>query len=72
MMEMTNKIITIGYTYAKRRLKEPLDIFCKFSHIGRIIAWIPSRLAWTPELQGRDRYLIWNIPPKEYAGTNNK
>ena len=51
---ITNNIMNFGYTYAKCRLKNPPDIFCKISHIGRIMAHIPSRLSWTLALQGRD------------------
>ena len=50
VLVMTNNIMTLGYTYAKCRLKNIPDIFCKIAHIGRLIAWIPSRLAWTAAL----------------------
>ena len=50
----TNNIMTLGCTYATRRLKQTPDIFCKISHIGQLIAWILSRLAWNPALQGTD------------------
>ena len=30
---ITNNIMTIGYTYAKLRLKNPPDIFYKHTHI---------------------------------------
>ena len=29
----TNNIMTLGYTYAKRRIKNPRDIFCVVAHI---------------------------------------
>ena len=50
LLVMTNNITTLGYIYAKRRLNKPPDIFCKISHIGRVIALILSSLAWNAEL----------------------
>ena len=47
-MLMTNNTMTLGYTYVKLRLKKPPDIFYKLTHNVRIIAWITSRLSWTP------------------------
>ena len=58
VLATTNNIMTLGYTYAKQRLKKPPENFLKFWHIGRIIAWIPSRLAWNTSLRGRDRSLL--------------
>ena len=37
MILMTNNIITLGYTYAKLRLNNHPEIFCKLTHIGGII-----------------------------------
>ena len=42
ILVMTNNM-TLGYTYAKRRIKKTPDIFCKIAYIGRLIAWTPSR-----------------------------
>ena len=53
ILVITNNITTLVYTHAKHRLNKPHDIFCEIEHIGRKIAWIPSRLAWTPALRGR-------------------
>ena len=69
---MTNNIITLGYTYAKLRLKNPPDIFCKIAHIGRLIVWIPSSLFCTPTILGRVRSLINLIPPNTFTVTNNQ
>ena len=41
VMEATNNIMNLGYTYAKRRLKNPPDIIYKGTHIGRLITWTP-------------------------------
>ena len=69
---MINKIMIIGYTYVKLRIKNPLDIFYKIAHTGRLIAWIPSRLAWTLAIQGRDQYLLCPSLPTEFYGTKNQ
>ena len=50
VLVMTNNIITFSYTYAKCRLNNPPDIFYKLTHTCRIIARIPPRFAWTPEI----------------------
>ena len=55
--------INLGYTYAKIRLKNTPEILFKLAHIVRITAWIPSRLAWTPDLQGRYWSLQCPAPP---------
>ena len=44
ILMITNNVMTVGYTNAKRRLKNPPNIFHQISHISRLIAWIPSRL----------------------------
>ena len=72
ILGMTNNIMTLGYAYDKRRLKKPPDILCKIAHIGRIIAWILSRLAWNTELRGRDQSLLRPIPPKAFSRSNNQ
>ena len=64
--------MALGYTYYKRRLSNPPDIFCEISHTGRLIAWIPSRLSWTPPLQGRDISLLRHRFPKKFTGINNQ
>ena len=69
---ISNNIMTLGYTYAKRRLKKPLDIFCQIEHISRLMAWIPSILSWTPTLRGREQYLLRPSFPKAFTGTNNQ
>ena len=69
---MTNNIINLVYTYAKRRLKNPLEIFYQIAHTSQIIAWIPSRLFWTPEFRVRDRSLLRPIFPKALTVTNNQ
>ena len=63
VLAMNNNIMNLGYTYSKRRLKNPPDIFYKLIHTGWIIVWIPSRLAWTLELLGRDQSLLCTTPP---------
>ena len=50
VLGMTNNIITLGYTYDKFRLNNPPEVFYKIIHNGRVISWIPSRLAWNPAL----------------------
>ena len=60
---MTNNIMDLGYTYAKLRLKNPPDNFCQIAHISQLIAWIPSRLSWTPAIQGgRETPTVSQIP----------
>ena len=54
ILVMTNNITHLCYTYSKCRLKNPPGILYKITHTGQIITWIPSRLAWTLALQGRD------------------
>ena len=51
VLVMTKNSTTLGYTYSKLRLKNPPKIFYKLTHIGRLIAWTPSRLAWDTALQ---------------------
>ena len=53
---MTNNVMTLGYSYAKRRLKNPPNIFYQILHISRLIAWIPSILP------GLLRYEGWTDP----------
>ena len=69
---ITNNITTFGYTYANCRLKKPHVIFCKMSHTGWIIAWIPPKLAWTLELLGTDQSLLRPILPTTFSRTNNQ
>ena len=38
VMAMTNNLMYLGYTYAKRKLKKTPNIFYKITHICRIIA----------------------------------
>ena len=38
VLVMNNNITKLGYTYAKRRIKNPPDIFCKISHTNGLIA----------------------------------
>ena len=40
IMVIKNNIMDLGYTYAKRSLNDPLDIFFKIAHIGPLIACI--------------------------------
>ena len=47
-------IMILGYNYTKLRLNNPPDIFCEITQIGRLVAWITLKLAWTQELPGRD------------------
>ena len=56
----------------KAQAQGPPEIFYEISHIGRLLAWIPSRLAWTPALRGRDLSLLHPILPKVFTGTNNQ
>ena len=42
ILVMNNKIMTLGYTYAKCRLKNPPMIFYEIAHIGKLISWTPS------------------------------
>ena len=72
VLVMTNNIATLGYTYAKRRLNNPSDIFYKLSHTVQLIVWIPSRLAWTLALRGRDRSLLSPRITTAFYGTNNQ
>ena len=69
---MINKIMIIGYTYVKLRIKNPLDIFYKIAHTVRIIACIVSGLAWTPELQGRYQSIPHTSLPMELSKANNQ
>ena len=72
IMVMTNNIMTLGYTYAKRRLNNPPKNFCKIARISRLIAWAPSRLAWIQSLWGRDLYLLRYSLPKEFSRNNKQ
>ena len=45
ILMITNNVMSLGYTYAKCRIKNPPDIFCQILHINRLIAWNPSRLS---------------------------
>ena len=72
ILVMDNNITTLGYTDANRSIKNPPEILCKIVHIGRLILWVPSRLAWTPELRGRVRSLLCTNLPKTLSGTNNQ
>ena len=69
---MTYNIMNLGYTYEKLRLKNIPDIFHKLTHIDPLIAWIPSRLAWTLELQGRNQSPLRLIPPMPFSGMKNQ
>ena len=69
---MTNNITTLSYTHAKLRIKNPPDILCEIAHIGRLIEWISSRLAWTYALLGRDLSLVRPSTPKDFTETNNQ
>ena len=69
---MNNNIMTLGYTYDNIRIKNPPDIFHKFSHIGPLIAWIFLRLTWTLSLRGRYRYLLRPSLPTELSGETNQ
>ena len=72
IMVRTKIIMTLGYTYSKRRLKNPPDIFCEIAHIGWLFVWIPSRLAWNPALWWRYQYLLCSSLPKAFTGNNNQ
>ena len=50
ILVITNNTMTLGYIYAKYRLKKPPEIFCNIAHIRRLIARIPSKWVWNPEL----------------------
>ena len=65
-------ITTLGYTYAKLRLNNPPKIFCQIAHISQLIAWIPSRLSWTPAVRERGRSLLRPSFHKLFTGTNNQ
>ena len=67
-----NNVTTLGYTYAKCRLNNPPQNFCEIAHIDRLIAWIPSRISWISELQGKEQYLLRTSLPKEFSVTNNQ
>ena len=69
---MNNNIMTLVYTYAKLSINNPPDIFCKLAYTVRIIVWIPSWLAWTPELRGRDQSLLLPSQPTALYGTSNQ
>ena len=45
ILMISNNIMSLDYTYAKRRFKNPPDIFCQISHISRLISWVPSILS---------------------------
>ena len=72
MMVMTNNIMTLGYTYAKRSINNHPNFFRKIVYIGQLIAWIPSRLTSNPTLRGRDQCLPYPSLPKVFNGTNNQ
>ena len=69
---MNNNIMTLVYTYAKLSINNPPDIFCKLAYTVRIIVWIPSWLAWTPELRGRDQSLLLPSQLTAFYGTSNQ
>ena len=52
VLVITNNITTFGYTYAKLKIKKIPENFCKISQTILVIEWIPSKLSWTPALQG--------------------
>ena len=64
--------MVLGHIYAKHRLKKPPSVFYQIANIRQIIAWIPSRLSWTPALRGRYQYLLCPRFPKAFTGTNNQ
>ena len=72
ILMMTNNIITSGYTYAKRRLKNPPVIFFQFAHISLLIAGKPSISSWNPDLQGRYQSLLHPSFPRAFTVTNNQ
>ena len=41
ILVMSNNTMTLYHIYAKYRINNPPDIFCKMAYIGRIIAWTP-------------------------------
>ena len=61
-----------GIPCSHHELKNTPDIFCKISHIIRLIAWTPSRLALAPALRGRYQSLLYPSLPKAIYGTNNQ
>ena len=67
ILVMTNNIIILGYTYAKRRLKKPADFFCKIAHIGRLLSYIPSRLDCNMALQGRKNPFYISAYPRHFS-----
>ena len=69
---MTNNIMTLWYTYAKRRLNNTPKIFCQIAYISQLIACILSILSWTPLIQGRERYLLRTRLPKAFTETENQ
>ena len=72
ILMIPKNLMTLSYTYSKRRLKNPPNISCKIAHIGQLIAWLSSILSWTPAIRGRDRSLLRPILTKAFAGTKNQ
>ena len=72
LLVMTNNLMNPGYTYSKRRLNNIPVIFHKITHTSRIIAWITSKLAWTPELREINQSLQRPSPPTAFSGTNHQ
>ena len=58
--------------FHQAQAQEAPQFVFQITHISRLTAWIPSRLSWTPELQGREQCLLYTSFPKESTRTNNQ
>ena len=72
ILMMASNIMTLGYTYVKNRPKNTPNILCQISHTSKLIVWTPSKISWTPELQGREQSLLRPRFPKSFTGTKNQ
>ena len=72
MLVMTNKLMTLVYTYFNLRIKRPPDIAYTLTYLVHLVVSNSSSLAWDIFLQGRDLSLNHLSPFTAFAGTNNQ
>ena len=63
--------MTLGYNYARHKLKNPPGIISTLTHIGREVTWRPSRLAYALALIEKYESLNCLTPSTSFTRTKN-